>query len=155
MCRHGTAVSLVVYPLEGDEPLVEIPLDPRLHRTGDHWHIQVAGLPPSFRYGWRVDGPIGAGHRYDPRNVLLDPATPAISDGAVWGHEGVAPGTRAERATENADGKRKAKNDKRKADGEEKVLAAESSGTLQVALRAIRSALPASRPAHPAYRAGL
>lgn len=86
LCRHGTAVSLVIQPMEGnDRPIAEIALHPRLNRTGDHWHIQVAGLPPQgFRYGWRVDGPAGAGHRYDPTQLLLDPASPLISDGAVW-----------------------------------------------------------------------
>src|SRR5262249_35139201 len=74
--------------------------DPRLHRTGDHWHIQVGGLPTHFRYGWRVDGPVGAGHRFDPRLVLLDPAAPALSDGAVWGQ---------------ANGDRESKSEERKA----------------------------------------
>jgi len=85
LCKHGTSVALLLYPLHGAEPLAEIPLDPRTNRTGDHWHILVGGLPPSFRYGWRVDGPIGAGHRFDPRIILLDPAATALSDGAVWG----------------------------------------------------------------------
>ena len=34
----------------------------------------MGGLPPDFRYGWRVDGPNGHSHRFDPRIVLLDPA---------------------------------------------------------------------------------
>src|SRR5262249_31745089 len=54
-------------------------------RTGDHWHILVSGLPPAFRYGWRVDGPSGHGHRFDPGIVLLDPSATALSDGALWG----------------------------------------------------------------------
>ena len=86
LCRHGTAVRLVIYLLDVEEPLVEIPLDPRVHRTGDHWHIVVAGLPPSFRYGWRVDGPYRGGHRFDPGIVLLDPSATAISNGTGWGH---------------------------------------------------------------------
>ena len=86
LCRHGHSVTLVVYPLEGpDEPLAEIALHPRHHRTGDHWHIQVAGLPASFRYGWRVDGPHGGKHRFDPSIVLLDPSATALSDGSPWG----------------------------------------------------------------------
>jgi glycogen operon protein len=56
-----------------------------MNRTGDHWHIQVKGLPPTFRYGWRVDGPRGGGHRFNPRIVLLDPASTALADGVVWG----------------------------------------------------------------------
>jgi glycogen operon protein len=86
LCRHGTAVSLVVYPLESGEPLAEIALDPSTHRTGNHWHIQVAGLPAAFRYGWRVDGPKEGGHCFDPAAVLLDPAATSVSDSAIWGH---------------------------------------------------------------------
>ena len=85
LCRHGTAVFLVVYPLDGDEPIAEIALHPRRNRTGDHWHILVAGLPPAFAYGWRVDGPRSPGHCYDPNIVLLDPAATALSNGARWG----------------------------------------------------------------------
>jgi isoamylase len=85
LCRHGSAVHLVVYPLEGDDALAEIALDSRKHRTGDHWHILVGGLPAAFRYGWRVDGPPGGGHRFDPSIVLLDPAATALSNGVTWG----------------------------------------------------------------------
>ncbi len=85
LCRHGTAVFLVVYPLEGTEPIAEIALHPRRNRTGDHWHVMVAGLPPAFAYGWRVDGPRSPGHCYDANMVLLDPAATALSNGAKWG----------------------------------------------------------------------
>ena len=87
-CSAGTAPPslLVLYPLDGDEPLAEIALR-SAHATapaitGTSWS---AGLPPAFRYGWRVDGPRGGGHRFDPDIVLLDPAATALSDGAVWG----------------------------------------------------------------------
>src|SRR6516165_7279224 len=98
LCRHGTAVSLVLSSLHGAEPLAEIALHPHHNRTGDHWHILVAGLPPAFRYGWRVSGPEGSGHRFDPSLVLLDPSCTAVSDGARWGANGhhfqtPAPGT--------------------------------------------------------------
>src|SRR5262249_17336903 len=55
------------------------------NRTGDHWHVLVAGLPPAFSYGWRVDGPDGPGDCYDPTVVLLDPAATAITGGGQWG----------------------------------------------------------------------
>jgi isoamylase len=87
LCRHGTAVSLVLYDMEKDEPQAEFPLHPRRNRTGDHWHILVSGLPRVFRYGWRVDGPPGPTHRFNPTLVLLDPAATALSEGAVWGQE--------------------------------------------------------------------
>jgi isoamylase len=85
LCRHGTSVTLVILPEEGgNKPLAEIRLDPRRNRTGDHWHIRVDGLPNTFCYGWRVDGPKGPMHRFDPTRLLLDPACPMLSGGAVW-----------------------------------------------------------------------
>ncbi len=85
LCRHGTSVWLVLYPLEGDNTATtEIRLHPRYNRTGDHWHVLVLGLPNGFRYGWRVDGPSGDGHRYNPSCVLIDPAAPMLSEGAIW-----------------------------------------------------------------------
>ena len=85
LCRHGTAVWLVLSePCEG-EIYAEIPLDPLSNRTGDHWHVRVDGLPEEFCYGYRVDGPKGIGHRYDPRIILHDPYTRALSCGRPWG----------------------------------------------------------------------
>ena len=84
-CRHGTAVTLVLESFDGSEPMGEIALHPHENRTGNHWHILVGGLPPQFRYGWRVDGPPGHGHRYNPKLVLIDPSATALSDGAEWG----------------------------------------------------------------------
>ncbi len=85
LCRHGTSVRLVLAALDTAEPLAEIELDPRKNRTGDHWHVLVAGLPPTFRYGWGVDGPKGRMHRFNPAIVLLDPGATGLVDGNVWG----------------------------------------------------------------------
>jgi glycogen operon protein len=85
LSRHATRVTLVVFPLDGPGVTAEIELSPRKNRTGDHWHILVSGLPQTFRYGWHVDGPRGAGHCFNPEQVLLDPAATAISDGTTWG----------------------------------------------------------------------
>jgi glycogen operon protein len=85
LCRNGTAVTLVVYPLDGVKPIAEVELHPRRNRTGDHWHVLIAGLPAAFTYGWRVDGPRGHGHYFDPSVVLLDPSATALSDGVRWG----------------------------------------------------------------------
>jgi glycogen operon protein len=87
LCRHGTSVRLVVYALDAPQVLAEIPLEPRKHRTGDHWHVLVKGLPAAFRYGWRVDGPPGGGHRFNPNIVLLDPDSTAISGHTLWSRE--------------------------------------------------------------------
>src|SRR5262245_54613822 len=74
LCKHGTEVALVVEPLDRKGSAVEIPLDPLKNRTGHHWHIRIEGLPDRLRYGWRVNGPRGPLHRYDPNAVLIDPA---------------------------------------------------------------------------------
>ena len=85
LCRHGTAVFLVLEALEDGAALAEIALHPRRNRTGDHWHVLVGGLPRAFRYGWRVDGPTGPRHAFNPNSVLFDPASTALSGGGVWG----------------------------------------------------------------------
>jgi glycogen operon protein len=84
LCRHGSSVRLVLYALDTSEILADIPLEPRKHRTGDHWHVMVKGLPAAFRYGWRVDGPPGAGNRFNPNIVLLDPASTSIAGDTLW-----------------------------------------------------------------------
>jgi isoamylase len=86
--RHATAITLVLSEPCRTESLAEIPLDPGFHRTGDHWHIRVSGLPPEICYGYRVDGPKGPMHRYDPSIVLLDPAARSLSCGKPWGDPG-------------------------------------------------------------------
>ncbi|MFO0966278.1 MAG: glycogen debranching enzyme, partial [Gemmataceae bacterium] len=97
LCRHGTAVTLVLMAADGEGVIDEIGLDPHRNRTGDHWHVMVYGLPSIFRYGWRVDGPPGRGQRFNPHLILLDPSATAIADGSVWGgasrsfHEGRTP----------------------------------------------------------------
>jgi isoamylase len=85
LSRHATSVMLVILPEEGgNQPLAEYALDPRKNRTGDHWHIRITGLPKTFCYGWRVDGPRGQRTRFDPSRLLFDPAATLISNGAVW-----------------------------------------------------------------------
>ena len=91
LCRHGTAVSLILSEPCSGEIYAEIPLDPLLNRTGDHWHVCVDGLPEEFCYGYRVDGPKDHGHRYDPQTILLDPYARAFSCGRPWGAGGDLP----------------------------------------------------------------
>ncbi|MGL4553927.1 MAG: glycogen debranching protein GlgX [Gemmataceae bacterium] len=85
LSRNATAVTLVLYPVSGSGTLGEVPLHPLRNRTGDHWHVFLGGLPPAFAYGWRVEGPKGRGHRFDPSHVLLDPSAPALTGCGTWG----------------------------------------------------------------------
>jgi glycogen operon protein len=85
LSRHATAVTLVILPeAGGPKPLAEFKLDPKLNRTGDHWHIRVQDLPTVFCYGFRVDGPKGKEHRFDPTRLLIDPCATVISNGGTW-----------------------------------------------------------------------
>jgi isoamylase len=91
ICRHGTAVTLILSePCDGAR-CTEISLDDVHNRTGDHWHVRVDGLPEEFCYGYRVDGPKGPDHRFDPSIILLDPYSKALSCGRPWGMNGSLP----------------------------------------------------------------
>lgn len=110
--RHATHVWLLLFESEKHDPLVEIELDPAVHRTGDVWHILLSdlrGLHPAFqadfrrttdlksalqhlkstlRYGYRMDRqPNEAPHiyRFDPNEVLIDPYAKALTGGERWG----------------------------------------------------------------------
>jgi len=85
LTRHGSAVWLVLYPMDRDEPISEVSLHPRKNRTGNHWHILVGGLPETFPLRLARGRPRGGGHRFDPSIILLDPSATALSDGAIWG----------------------------------------------------------------------
>ncbi len=91
LCRHGTAVWLILSEPCNGAIYAEILLDPLLNRTGDHWHVRVDGLPEEFCYGYRVDGPRDNGHRFDPGKILLDPYARALSCGRPWGTGGSLP----------------------------------------------------------------
>jgi len=93
LCRNGTAVTLALFDVCGVVPQAEIPLDPKVNRTGDHWHIRINGLPADleFSYGYRVDGPKGPKHAYNPDLILIDPNAPGMSCGKPWGHRGGPP----------------------------------------------------------------
>ena len=73
--RHAQGVHLVLFKEGREEPIGEIPLDPTHNRTGDVWHIFVAGLMPDILYGYRVFGPFApkSRHRFNPRSIVLDP----------------------------------------------------------------------------------
>ena len=52
--KHATAMTLVLFSRRRDAPVLELPLDPDTNRTGHVWHVEVAGLDPGTRYGWRA-----------------------------------------------------------------------------------------------------
>lgn len=58
-------------------------------QTDQVWHGYVPGIRPGQLYGFRVHGPYdpGAGHRFNPAKVLLDPYAKAIGRRVRWRDE--------------------------------------------------------------------
>jgi len=79
--RHATRLSIVLFEPGADVPLVELPLDPQLNRTGDVWHALVTGPAARLQYGYRVNREPNHEphlHRYDPAAVVIDPYSKAV-----------------------------------------------------------------------------
>jgi glycogen operon protein len=74
---HATAMELC---LMGQAPI------PITARTGDIWHIHVAGLQAGARYGFRAHGAFdpARGHRFNPAKLLIDPYAREISGRMRW-----------------------------------------------------------------------
>jgi glycogen operon protein len=85
---HATAMTLVLYAPHTTDPLVELPLDPAVHRTGHVWHVELQGITADARYGWRADRqpvPHDLVHHFEPRDVLVDPYATCLTGGSRWG----------------------------------------------------------------------
>jgi glycogen operon protein len=87
LSRHATRVRLELFEhVEDAKPVRAIDLDPVHHRTGDVWHVWVAGINPGQLYAYRADGPYepNKGHRFNFNRLLLDPFAAAISQLPPW-----------------------------------------------------------------------
>ncbi len=85
--RAASRVLLELFdqPQDGT-PSRSFDLDPAHNRTGDVWHIWIAGLQAGQLYGYRVDGPYSPreGQRFNVRKLLLDPCATAITSSTQW-----------------------------------------------------------------------
>jgi glycogen operon protein len=87
--RHAEGVFLVLglKNEQGERLKTDIPLDPKLNKTGDIWHVSVSGLPASVRFGWRFSGPWepqSSGLAYNSDLILIDPYTKELRS-PPWG----------------------------------------------------------------------
>jgi isoamylase len=85
--RHASRVRLELFDHPEDAvPARGIDLDSTRHRTGDVWHVWVAGINPGQLYAYRVDGPYepSNGYRFNVNRLLLDPFATAISGLPPW-----------------------------------------------------------------------
>ena len=85
--RNGTAVILELFRSPDDaEPFCSYPLDSRVNRTGDVWHVAVSGLGKDALYLYRVDGPFrpNEGLRFNVHKYLIDPYAKALTAHSVF-----------------------------------------------------------------------
>src|SRR5262249_16992623 len=77
--EHAERVELCLFDADDHETPVTL-----RDRTAFPWHSYLPGVGPGQRYGYRVHGPYDpkAGHRFNPRKLLIDPYAKAI-DGPV------------------------------------------------------------------------
>jgi isoamylase len=72
--RHASRVTLLLYGTKDfAKPLTTVALDPLRNKTGRIWHAFVPHVPGARYYGYCVEGPTEAPHRFDVEKVLLDP----------------------------------------------------------------------------------
>ncbi len=86
--RHATEITLVLFAPGDEEPLLELPLDPRYHRTGDVWHAFVRGMDAGLEYAFRAAREPNSEpwlHRYDRAALLVDPFARALAGAERWG----------------------------------------------------------------------
>jgi isoamylase len=78
---HAESVELCLFDEAGNE--TRVPIE---QKTAHVFHVYVPGIPLGQRYGYRVRGPYepGAGHRFNPNVVLLDPYARAVDGVERW-----------------------------------------------------------------------
>ena len=80
--RHATGVRLDLFANPEDAmPTRSIILDAARNKTGDIWHVWLAGIRPGQLYGLRIAGPYAPqdGHRFNPSKLVVDPYATAIA----------------------------------------------------------------------------
>jgi isoamylase len=85
--RNASRVRVELYDRVADAIAASsIDLDPSRNRTGDVWHVWIAGMRVGQLYGYRVDGPYEprAGLRFNFNKLLLDPFATAVSSVPNW-----------------------------------------------------------------------
>ncbi len=85
--EHAIQVSLCIFLADNHELIAEIPLHPKINRTGYIWHILIKN-PPSeaLEYGYRISGPTDDPKmQFNPKMILSDPYARALNTPLEWG----------------------------------------------------------------------
>jgi glycogen operon protein len=82
--RHATAVTLVFFLPGNDHEIAAFSLYNKINRTGDVWHVFIAGLKEGFEYAYKMDGPQSHRHKFDGNQLLADPYAIALNGRSTW-----------------------------------------------------------------------
>jgi len=85
---HTDFLSLILYTNNSQNPIISVPLDSRINRSGEVWHIEISGLPEVFEYGYRLineNDNLHSGKNFSTQTALNDPYARAHSGGEIWG----------------------------------------------------------------------
>ena len=85
--EHATKVELCLF--DSADAKRESEAIPLPEQTDGVWHGYMLDVLPGQLYGYRVHGPYepAAGHRFNPRKVLLDPYAKLVGRDITWGPE--------------------------------------------------------------------
>ncbi len=86
--ENADRVHLCLFDEDDREIRIEL-----AQQTAHIWHCYVPGLSPGRRYGYRVEGryDAGAGHRFNPHKLLIDPYAKAIEGPVLWDRANTLP----------------------------------------------------------------
>jgi isoamylase len=82
--EHAESVELCLFEgPDGNEEKAKIQV---AEQTDQTWHVYLPEARPGWRYGYRVHGPYdpGAGQRFNPAKLLLDPYAKALDRTMQW-----------------------------------------------------------------------
>ncbi len=86
--KHATSVTLVLYEIDKNEILTQIPLDPKINKTGDVWHIFIEmDSKQPIGYAYKIGGPSKGEkpHFFNGPHLMLDPYAKSVHSSNQWG----------------------------------------------------------------------
>ncbi|GAB4230809.1 MAG: glycogen-debranching protein [Chlamydiales bacterium] len=85
--EHATKVTLCFLDVATRNLIYEIPLDPKINRTQNIWHVAVKGLRFPILYGYRLEGASGKPFNYQKDLFLTDPYAKTLKTARTWGSD--------------------------------------------------------------------
>ena len=82
--ENATRVELCLFSsVDGGGDSTCVPL---VEQTDMVWHAYLPEIRPGKIYGYRVHGPYepGAGHRFNPAKLVMDPYAKAVARAVAW-----------------------------------------------------------------------